>query len=173
MSLHFQITLCFFVRLAGLKPSGAFWGEIGVGNDGCGKEVLKIQTKDCGVLPPFGDFLPWTQQQWGWGVGAKTRKAGQSQGWQCTGPRRQTGEGSGDLTVLVAEGVWSDSPQHPDWRKADCGGPGELCQHLGELFLEWLSEFSGERGGRNYTFGLGRLASAFERGWHLCCILNE
>ena len=106
ISLHFQITLCFFVRLAGLKPSGAVWGEIGVGNDGCGKELLKIQTKDYGVsVAALWRFSPLHSAAVRLGVGAKTRKAGQSQGWQCTGPRRQTGEGSGDLTVLAAEGV--------------------------------------------------------------------
>lgn len=43
-------------------------------------------------------------------VGAKTRKAGESLGWQVTGLGSPTGEESMDLGSLAQEGVGSDCP---------------------------------------------------------------
>lgn len=54
------------------------------------------------------------------GMGAKTRKAGESPGWQLTGLGSPTGEESMDLGLLAQEGVGSDCPQFPDWRQGNC-----------------------------------------------------
>lgn len=115
-------------------------GEMGVGNEGSGRSwwgSYKHRIVDC--CSPWEIFFPPELCSGGPRWGAEVRKVEQSQGWQHTGLRRWTGKESVHLTLWAVEGIWSDYPQHPEWRKGNRWGPGELCQHLGELFLDWVS----------------------------------
>lgn len=58
-----------------------------------------LQTQDCRLLQPLGDFFPPELCSGGPRWGAEVRKAEQSQGWQHTGLRRWTGKESVHLTL--------------------------------------------------------------------------